>query len=197
MQNKEEVKQKFADMWRKSREDANKSQAYMAKKLDVSKKTVQNWESGVSCPSQEKGFEWFDALGVPPLPYYLNLLYKGVFDVKPSSDDDRIELALLTAIKTLTPAEKRKIFYLLYGNHGSSPAGVLDLVTAYLHTPLMARLNVAANIISNYELAETYDYTVNPDNIRPDISFLINSYETAKQAVIDHKTSYFTKDSNK
>ena len=70
-----DISEKFASMWRKSREDAGKSQDFMAKAMRVSKRTIQNWEAGISCPSQSAGLEWFQILGLAPLPYYLELLY--------------------------------------------------------------------------------------------------------------------------
>ncbi len=66
-----DINERFAKMWRKSRNAAGKSQEFVAKSLGVNKKTVQNWEAGTSCPSQEKGFEWFQVLGIQPLPDHI------------------------------------------------------------------------------------------------------------------------------
>ena len=65
----------FAKIWADSRVDAGKTQDYMAKGLGVSKKTIQNWENGVTAPDFFMGSEWFRVLGINPLPYYLSFLF--------------------------------------------------------------------------------------------------------------------------
>ena len=103
MMKKYDISERFAKMWRTSREAAGKSQDYMAKALGVSKKTVQNWENGTSCPSQQMGFEWFMVLGVQPMPYYLKLLYPYEFDrIEPGANKKDVGIALLTLVSNLT-----------------------------------------------------------------------------------------------
>lgn len=181
---------KFADIFRRSREDAGKSQDYMAKKLGVSKKTVQNWESGLSCPNQAIGFMWFKVLALQPLPYYLSIIYENFDGISPSVDDKKIEDALITYVHGMSNDERRKLLYFLYGNHGSSVDGVIEMLTAYLHTPLITRLNVAHSIITNYELARVNNIVVNPGHILPNFDLLLRSYENAKQAVLRKEKQY-------
>jgi len=188
--NQTEMCDKFAELWRKSREDAGKSQEYMAKKLDVSKKTVQNWECGLSCPNQAKGFQWFSVLGLNPLPYYLGIIYKEFDGISPSTEDKQIENALIAYIHGMTNEERRKLLYFLYGNHGSSTSGVIEMLTAYLHTPLITRLNVCHSIITNYELAIANHIVVNPQHIQPNMPYLFESYKNAKEAVLQNKKEY-------
>lgn len=42
---------RFAKVWWKSRDDVGKSQEFMALSMGVSKKTIQNWEKGLSSPN--------------------------------------------------------------------------------------------------------------------------------------------------
>lgn len=185
--NRLEINERFAFMWRKSREDAGKSQDYIAKALGVSKKTVQNWESGFSSPTQEKGFEWFDVLGLQPLPYYLELLYG---NYQTSESDKTVEDALITFIKACTPEEKRKLLFILGATHGSSYAGIIEMLTAHLHVPLKDRLNVAHNILTNYEIASAQGTLISTEGVTPNIDLLNQSYENAKEAVKNNKNSY-------
>lgn len=188
---KYDISEKFAKMWRESRESVGKSQDYMAKALGVSKKTVQNWESGTSCPSQQKGFEWFTVLGVQPMPYYLKLLYPYEFDrIKPGANDKDVGIALLTLISNLTEDQKRKLLYILQGCHGSSPICILEMLTAYLQTPLDYRLNVAASIAVNYEVSEAKGILKNPAHVQPNMDLLNLAIKRGRQAVIDGKGSY-------
>ena len=179
-----DINERFAKMWRKSRDEAGKSQEFMARSLGVSKKTVQNWEAGTSCPSQEKGFEWFQVLGIQPLPYYLELIYPDEFCQLSFDDSDQmIEDALITIIKNLPSGSKRKLLYLLYGNHGSSPLAMLELITAHLQTPLRARLNVAEIVRTNYEIADAMGILAQPDHIQPDVDVLNHAFLCGKDAV--------------
>lgn len=94
---------RFARIWSLSRSDAGKTQEYMANGLGVSKKTIQNWEKGVSAPDLYEGAEWFRVLGSNPMPYYLAFLYPWLFDgIKPEDDDQEIEEALLFLVKNMT-----------------------------------------------------------------------------------------------
>ena len=95
-ESKSERNKRFAKIWSLSRSDAGKTQEYMASGLGVSKKTIQNWEKGVSAPDLYEGSEWFRVLGSNPMPYYLAFLYPWLFDgITPEDDDQDIEQALL------------------------------------------------------------------------------------------------------
>lgn len=185
--NRNDIADKFGMMWKKSRSDAGVSQEYMAKALGVSKKTIQNWESGIGAPSQIVGFEWFHVLGLQPLPYYLDILYGKCEDVS-DEDNEKLDAALDEAIKRLNPYMKRKLLYILDADHGSSTAGVLDMIVTHLHCPLPLRIGVAQHILSNYQISEVYE--ANSDLIKCDTAILEKSIENCKKAVKDRKTKY-------
>lgn len=191
MINRYDISEKFASMWRKSRTSQNKSQEYMARALGVSKATVQHWEDGTSCPSQKVGMEWFSALGVNPLPYYLDILYPEFETLSYNSDDKQIEDALIAFIKSLPASSKRKLLYCAYGKHGASPICALEMITAHLHTPLHMRLNVAQNISSNYQLAKFKKTLICSEQIQPDIQILDSAIAGGREAVFADKIGYW------
>ena len=84
----EERRKRFAQVWSLSRQDAGRTQEEMAKGLGISKKTVQNWENGVTFPDLYTGCEWFRVLGMNPLPYYLAYLFPDFFDGIDPEDED-------------------------------------------------------------------------------------------------------------
>lgn len=184
------VVDRFATMWQKSRTDAGKSQEFIAKALGVSKSTVQNWEQGLSCPSQRQGFEWFKALGLPPMPYYLSLIYPEFESDLSVMNDEQIDAALLTLMKDLPTEVKKKILYIALGNHGSSPLAVLELMVAHLQLPLQARVSSAVALRTNYEVAEACHALVGTNEITPNIEVIEKAYAAAKKAVKERKTSY-------
>lgn len=169
----DELDIRFAEMLQKSRADANKSQDYVAKKLGVSKKTIQNWENGYSCPSQVQGVKWFEALNLQPMPYYLELMYPIEFSkLTPESADEAIEEALIRYIKAMRPSDKRKLLFITYGDHGSAFNELIEMLTAHFHTPEANRLTVAQNICTNFEIAEATEQLIAKEHIMPDIKIL-------------------------
>lgn len=186
--NKIELAEQFALMWKRSRQDAGKSQEYMAKALCVSKQTVKNWENGTSSPNQIKAFEWFEVLNLQPLPYYLEALYPGRF-TKNASDDDICEI-LFKIIKGLPTDIKKKLLYMFTGNHGSSTIGMIELATAHLHVPLEKRINIAQSVSTNYELSKVKNVLCCPDDIQPNMETLNRSIRLGLLAVMEGYEGY-------
>ena len=186
-----ERENRFAQIWATSRVDAGKTQDYMAKGLGVSKKTIQNWENGVTAPDLFMGSEWFRVLGINPLPYYLSFLFPNLFaDISPNDSDDSIEQALILLIRNSTAIEKRELLYLMAGRHGSPWYSLLQMFTAHCHTSMKSRVNVARIVLDNYEMESVTGQLVCETNVKPDIPMLKNAVEEGKRAVMAGKSGY-------
>lgn len=185
--NRIEAADGLSEMWKQSREDGGKSQEYMSKALGVSKKTVQNWEAGTSSPSQLMGFMWFKVLGIPPLPYYLELLYP---EFKRVDTDDEVLSALFALIRDMPLSAKKELLYMLGGVHGSSAPALLEMVTAHLQTPMRDRLNIAQSILTNYDIAQATGRIRHPGQIQPNIELLRRAVTEAEQTIKHGKESY-------
>ena len=99
---------RFSKIWWKSRADAGKSQEFMALSLGVSKKTILNWERGLSAPNLFQRAEWFRVLGLNPTHYHLEYLYPDAFgDATTANNDARVEETLVSMIKNATAKEKK------------------------------------------------------------------------------------------
>ena len=189
--NRVEIADRFARMYSSARHAAGVSQAQAAKVMGVSKSTIQNWESGISSPSAIQTFVYFKHLGIQPLPYYLQLIYPVEFDwTREQAKDEEVDKALETLLRDLPVDAKRKILYIAYGDHGSSPMAVLDLICAHLHTPLVARIGVAELIRSNLQLTEALGRTIKADLIMPNMSILNTAIANAKEAVKERAMHY-------
>ena len=184
---------RFSKIWWQSRSDAGKSQEFMALGLGVSKKTIQNWEKGISSPNLFQSLEWFELLGLNPMNYYLIFLYPFLFDgLSPTSEDEQIEAAFNQLISNFTPMEKRQLLYIITGEHGSSWYSLLQLFTAHCHNSLQARVTTASTILENYEMENYKNTLVCPEHIKPDLDNLKHAINMGKEAVKHNATGYTT-----
>lgn len=177
----------FAEMHAKARVKAGKSQEFMAMELGVSKKTVQNWEKGISQPDFFQSLEWFRVLGTNPFPIYLEFYYRRPND-KPSEEDVEKEWQQLTGI--LPNYIKRAVLFILFGRHGSSPFSLVQLALAHVHSPLKSRVVNATIIRHNYEMAEAQNELICKDNIMPDLDMLDGAIVQGKESAINNDFGY-------
>lgn len=183
--------ERVAKMLKESREAKEKSQDYMAKHLAVSRRSIQNWESGISAPSHEMILRWFTVLDLQPMPYILELLCPDRFEGISAQDSDlRIEEALISFILSLPSTYKRMLLYLAYGDHGSSPIAVLELLTAYLHTTMDQRLYIDQGIRFSYGVAVDAGAIVCPDHVKPSMQALDDIIDREKDAVTNGKDTF-------
>lgn len=183
---------RFAEIWWKSRRDAGVSQEHMALSLGVSKKTIQNWEKGISSPDLFEANEWFRILGVNKMHYILALYYPAFFrdiDIE-NAEDTEVEEALIKVIKTLSHTEMRQLLFLLTGDHGSDPMAVINLAVAHYQTPLQHRITLGHVIVENYLMAEKLEGVICPDDVKPNMQVVCQSLVRAKEAVFSGKKSY-------
>lgn len=186
---------RFAKIWWQSRADGKKSQEYMALGLGVSKKTIQNWEKGTSSPSFFQSTEWFHLLAINPLPYYLAFLYPDQLSTLcPSTQDEKVEEALLALVKQSMPQEKRQLLYLMAGHHGSSWYSLLQMFTAHCHTTMRSRVAAARLILENFEMEKETGDLVSPLNVMPDTQMLQKAVMQGKQAVLNKENAYASTD---
>lgn len=187
------LRQNLASILEQTRYDSHISQREMADRLHVSKKTIQNWESGYSEPLFSQLYMWFEVLGIQPQPYLLQLLYQDEFNKKTIDFSQKdVDNALIALLPSMSLEEKKEILYLFYGSHGSSPESVMELIAAHLHTPLRNRINVSEQVITNYEIAEKMNELIHPDEALPDMSKLKKATSKARDAILHRKNSYNT-----
>lgn len=181
----------FAEMHAKVRNKVNKSQDYMAMELGVSKKTIQNWEKGISSPTFFQSLEWFRVLKVNPIPYYIQCVfpYRNVRGKK-TDPDEVIEERFKMLTEQFSVNTKRALVYLFLGEHGSSPTAVVQFILEYLHMPMKDRALIAKMTSELYSMDSKMGNIVCPENILPITDLLDRSIESAKSSVLQNYTSY-------
>ena len=182
---------RFSEIFLTARINAGRSQDWMSKELGISRKTVQNWESGISSPDFFDAIEWFRVLNMNPFPYFIRYMHpEKTKDVKSSSDDEKIEAVFNSIMSDLNIREKRALLYLFYGEHGSSPYSVLQMMLAHLHVPIVARISNAVLIKATYETNQQIGTLICKDNIQPDLDNFTNAINEASLAAVKHCEGY-------
>lgn len=187
-----EIVKRFSKIWWKSRADVGKSQEFMALGLGISKKTVQNWERGLSAPNLLQSVEWFRLLGLNPTRYYLEFLYPKLFDVNDLEDENKLDEILINLIKNASTVEKKELIYLMSGEYGGSWFAILQLITMYCQTSLQSRATVARLTLENYEIEEKTGKLINKDKVTPDLSLLKSAISQCKNAAQNGQSGYST-----
>lgn len=164
----------------------------MALSMGISKKTVQNWEKGLSSPNLFQATEWFKALGLNPTKYYLEFLYPTFFDDMNSRDEAKLDEILINLIKNISIVEKKELIYLISGMHGSSWPALIQLFSAYCQMSLQARVIVANIILENYEMEEKMGKLVDKNEINPDFELLKSAVISCKIAAQNGHLGYST-----
>lgn len=182
---------RVAQMFLRSRYDAGKSQEYMAAELGTSKKTIQNWEKGISSPTMFQFAEWFRVLNLNPMSYLLNMLYPKRFEgINANSTDEEVEEAFRELYEQIPTCDKRAWLFIYTGKHGSSSHSLLQLLLAHLHTPLTTRVTQADAISNTYEMHKDLGTLICNDDIMPDTEDLEKARKYARVAVMNKEYGY-------
>lgn len=180
----------IAEALRKTRNESGRSQEYMAFELGVTRRTILNWENGVSEPSVSQAITWFKLVEKNPIPFLLQITYPEMDKISSKDNDTKILSALLQLINDLPKEGIRQLMYLFFGKHGSSPRAVLQMITAHLQTPMKDRIAHGQLIATNYEIAQKTGTLAHPDHIQPDLDYLNAAIIAAKNAVEKKANEY-------
>lgn len=182
----------IAEALRITRNESGKSQEYMAFELGVTRRTILNWENGVSEPSSSQAIKWFKLADKNPIPFLLQITYPDMDKISHKDDDAKILASLMQLINDLPAEGVRQLMYLFFGNHGSSPRAVLQMITAHLQTPMKDRIAHGQLVATNYEIAKRTDTLAQPNHIQPDLDYLNTAISAAKDAVEKNANEYST-----
>lgn len=177
----------MAEALRRTRNESGKSQEFMAFEVGVTRRTISNWETGVSEPSVSQAIKWFKLTEKNPIPYLLQGIYPEMDKISANDEDAKILAALMQLINDLPAEGVRQLMYLFFGDHESKPRAVLQMVTAHLQTPLKDRISHAQLIATDYEIAKKTGTIARPDHVQPDFECLTDAIDEAKRRVTHDK----------
>lgn len=183
----EGFKERYAHVMKQARHDAGLSQKEAADIANVSRSTIQKWEDGSVPPSFERCLDYFEKLQRPSIPYMLYLCDPNHY-AKATISSARS--ALHDLVDNMDDETIKKLFFCAFANHGSDSFAVLEMVVAHLQSPLRSRLNVAHDIMMNYQIASHHEDVSRGSNTHPDIELLNKAINSCVDAVIHDKSSY-------
>lgn len=189
----ERVKE-FAKIFSDSRYKAGVSQEYMAAELGVSRKTIQNWESGTSFPNVFQLYEWFRALNLSPNPYLFEYLNSEIRQDTTLTDEEKLEASFKRICDELTISQKRDILYLLTGTYQGDPYAMLQLFVAHAHLPIQQRFFIANQIAETYKMCEMVGNLKDTEYILPDMDCLNRAINAGREAAIRGDDGYILRD---
>lgn len=173
-----------------SRYEGNISQVKLADEIGVNKRTIINWEQGISQPSIENIIKWFDACGVNPMHYILEYISPDAFDNVDYKNEQTINEAFRSLTELMSYEDKMALLYIYFGQHGSSPETVMQMLLAHLHNPLKDRISIAVHIATGYRLNESLDALVGGDLPKPNLDMLDEAILKAAESVKNCKSGY-------
>ena len=186
-----EKSQIFGNMLAKSRNDAGKTQRYMAQALHKSVNTIQNWEAGISEPGYRTLEKWFDTLGLNMDSYILEYKYKDFNMTIDKSDLGTVKKCITMYINTqFSERDFLQLAYCMFGNTGSSWHEQLNMLTAHNHCTMKSRVNVCRLVLDNYLMEHERGELVGTGQIAPDISSLSAALERGKTAASGKQNGY-------
>lgn len=166
------------------------TQAEVAKRMRIDKRTIQNWLAGNSGPGMDELRSYFYALGVPADSYMSSFFHRGIYDDVKNASENEIRDCACNLMRTRPLDEVRIINMIFLGRHGRSVRALLHLVCVYLHSSLEQCSAICSQILTVALINQKRGADNCPDEIQPDIELVRNALSAATDATADGKSGY-------
>lgn len=174
-----------------ARAESGLSQAALAKRLGVSRRTVIKWEQGINAISCPMVIKWCVCCGVAVERYLDACIHPGLLErLEDDLTDKEKRMLLHEAVEECSSYEVDVLLYLRYGDHGSDHLGVLSEVLANLHTPLRDRVAIVNAIIGHYEIARATGTDPDPYALQPNMELLCQARDCGMAAAQKQEDVY-------
>ena len=156
--------------------------------MDVSETTIKAWETGQGSPTLLGMLLWFQATGNSAAPPLVKLFWPdeiGNTSIHSSYDEIRSALAYYLA-NLASPEEVAKLHYLMYGGHGSSWLGLLDMGLAHVNASLDSQVRIRETIMTSCSLCEVSGRLQTPPGLSVNRAVIESVKDAAQDAVAGH-----------
>ncbi len=172
-----------------TRAESGVSQEKVAMELGVSRKTVQNWERGISMPSIIQTIEWFRIMDVAAIPYLIQFLIPDIEEPSGDQKDEQLRNKLISIVESMPMEAVRQLMYLFQGEHGSSPRAVVNFMVASLNMPLKDRHLIDTMILGGYRLVKEMGIE-DKVGVQPVLKVMEEAIEKERAALVKNRENY-------
>lgn len=187
------IDKRYGKMMFTAMKDCGRTRRIMMDAMQVSSKTIYNWENGYSYPNVKQMSEWFDILGADMNLYYNIFFCSDRMQGSSSMSDNEIRRKLHEQIDSYTKRRRALLHFILCGKHGADIDSLINLTVCYLQTQWKDRIVQAALTLSNYRLnRERKEYPIEPNT-----DLLHATIQTCSESYISGQDGYNIKGSKK
>lgn len=177
----------------KARLDADISQAELARRLGIDKRTVQRWESGDTWPSLDELLYILRKMGLAPDRYIYDVIHPHHADINAASSEGELREAAAGLMYSRPLDEVRIVLLVFLGNHGHSARAALHMTCMYLHLALSQCVAVCYQLLASYRINQQLGVDACPDHISPDVELVQHALDQATKAAIKQQSGYSIK----
>ncbi len=162
----------IASVIKNTRNNAGLTRKQLAEALEVSEKSVRNWEDGSAKPDGETLLKMFFACNAHLEHIMLKLKYPDVYGgLDEELTDESAKQMLITYVRSeLSSDNSRRLLYSLLGEHGSDTGAQINLACAYNHLTMEDKYDICKLIMDRYMLRKEQGRLINMDkNVTPDL----------------------------
>lgn len=149
--------------------------------------TLTAYQDGVAIPGMTAS-QTIKAAGENPVPYLIALAYPDR-DIIDGLDDEGIAKGYETISRNLSARDKKSLYYIFGGDHGSDPHCVIQLILTHLHTPLWDRVGSAQHIMADYQLNKAIG-RIPETGFNPDLAMINEAIKQAIKSTMEGKNDY-------
>ena len=174
----------LAFLVRNAREQAHLTRQELADKLGISKRTIDNWESGVSRPIADSLLDVYEACNAEIAKA---IITADSYDAE--SDIEVVRQRVITYLRTIADDDMiRQLDYNLLSSHGSIAKAQVNLCTAYNHFNKDDKYDVCRTIIGKYKLKQDLGKLINMGEPLPDIEYLEKVCHDVREELIRNES---------
>lgn len=169
------------------RDVQNLSQEYVARRADISVKTLSAWEKGLTSPDADQLEEILDIVGKTQVEYAIDFEY---WDEKSRQDSSTLRSQIISLVDAMSNLELQELLFLLSSYHGGDRYAMMQLWVAHFQCDMDDRYRIAQLIESSYALSYAKGRVQFPDSPQPDMAALHEAVSEGRQAALRGDRGY-------
>lgn len=188
MVSEREANERIGRLISRWRSEAGFTQTELGEKIGLSRRQIQNMESG------EANFKYYHLMLIAEAcGKDIGVRLIDIDEIWKSDDEKTLYYGLKQRIKRFSTDMIKAIHFIFYVNHGSDLRAFTQLCVAYLNLPMRDKQRIAGNIISDYENAAHIGELTCPNEYQPDMHLIKEAQEKGRKAYLKNEPTYIVR----